>query len=142
MFCLVKTCQDYDIHTWNIIECSENKNDLDDKCEKYNNDVKKYQDLYDLFHQWEKFIQNEWEIAKKFVQLEKRPNRKPDGSNIKIWDEITKRNNVKLTKEYDLFKQDFINLKIPEEIKIFFNPEFNFNNLYCTKFVVVQTTNH
>lgn len=142
MFCLIRIKSDYDIHQRDIIKCSEDRQKLQTLCDEYNEQQRKYMLLQFSVQEWEKKISEDWEEACKFVKLEKIPNRKPDGSNREQWEAIQKRNIQKLQAEKKIFRADYAQLKVPEELKIFFDPEFDFESLYCTRFEVVETKNH
>lgn len=142
MFCLIRIRSDYEIQQRDVIECSEDRQKLQTLCDEYNEQQRKYILLQFSVQEWEKKISEEWKEASKFVKLEKVPNRKPDGSNNEEWEAIRKQNFEKLRAEKKIFREEYSHLKVPEELKIFFDSEFDLSNLYCTRFEVVETKNH
>lgn len=143
MFCLIRIQSDYGWSKVDIIECSEDFSDLQNKRDDYNAQKEHYLALVSQFQSWETKMLTEWQDkAYKFVELEKRPNKKPDGSNKELWNAITKRNEEKIQEARKIFCEEYVQLKIPKELWIFFNPEFDWNNLWCTRFEVVETKNH
>lgn len=143
MFCLVRIQSAYDFYKQDIIECSEDLNNLQNKRDEYNSQKEYYLTLISQFQDWETRMITEWQNrAYKFVKLEKCPNKKSDGSNKDLWNAITKKNEEKIQEARKIFCEEYVQFKVPEKLRIFFNPEFIWNTLWCTRFEVIETKNH
>ena len=133
MFYLIREARDCDFCSYQIVDHSEDREILQKKADELNNTIQEY---LKVRRQFEDQIQKGWETAKTFVAQKKVPNRKPDLSNREVWETIVKENKYVMDREYQTFREDFVNLKIPERLRDLFLKELD--NLWCTKFLVVE----
>ncbi len=133
MFYLIREARDYEFCSYSVIDCSEDKNDLQKKANKYNDTIKEFLSIQGNVNAE---IVKRWVEVEKSVELKKIPNRKSDGSNHDLCRRLARENLEILGAARNKVREEYVNTNVPERLRPLFLKEIA--NGWCTKFIVVE----